>query len=57
MYTYPLKLHNHIFSSVIRQGLPFQNNLKDLDPLCKMDLDLWDCFGRGKTHFIAELLD
>ena len=27
---------------------PFKNNLKDLDPSCKMDLDLWDCFGRKK---------
>ena len=26
----------------------FQNNLKDLDPSCKMDLDLWDCLGRVK---------
>ena len=24
----------------------FQNNPKDLDPSCKMDLDLWDCLGR-----------
>ena len=24
----------------------FQNNLKDLDPSCKMDLDLLDCLGR-----------
>ena len=22
----------------------FQNNPKDLDPSCKMDLDLWDSF-------------
>ena len=27
---------------------PFQNNPKDLDPSCKMDLDLWDCLGRVK---------
>ena len=26
----------------------FQNNPKDLDPACKMDLDLWDCLGRVK---------
>ena len=26
----------------------FQNNLKDLDPSCKTDLDLWDCLGRLK---------
>ena len=27
----------------------FQNNLKDLDPSSKMDLDLWSCFGRKKS--------
>ena len=26
----------------------FQNNLKNLDPSYKMDLDLWDCLGRVK---------
>ena len=26
----------------------FQNNPKDLDPSCKMDLDLWDGLGRVK---------
>ena len=26
----------------------FQNNPKDLDPSCKMDLDLWDSLGRVK---------
>ena len=26
----------------------FQNNTKDVDPSCKMDLDLWDCLGRGQ---------
>ena len=26
----------------------FQNNPIDLDPSCKMDLDLWDCLGRVK---------
>ena len=26
----------------------FQNNPKDLDPSCKMDLVLWDCLGRVK---------
>ena len=29
--------------------LPFLNNHKDLDRSYKMDLDLWDCFGRKKT--------
>ena len=31
----------------------FQNNPKDLDPSCKMDLDLWDCLGMGKMGIIA----
>ena len=38
----------------IIQVLPFQNNLKDLDPSYKTDLDLWDCFGRKKIHLISE---
>ena len=29
--------------------LPFLNNLKDLDPSDKTDLDLWHCFGRKKS--------
>ena len=34
-------------SSVIRQSFFFfQNNPNDLDPSCKMDLDLLDCLGR-----------
>ena len=32
----------------------FQNNPKDLDPSCKMDLDLWDCLGREKIGIIAK---
>ena len=36
-------------SSVIRQSFFFQKKFpKDLDPSCKMDLDLWDCLGRVK---------
>ena len=32
-----------------RMGIfPFRNNPTDLDPSCKMDLDLWDCLGRVK---------
>ena len=30
------------------------NNPKDLDPSCKMDLDLRDCFGRKTLHLITE---
>ena len=29
------------------------NNIKDLDPSYRMDLDFLDCFGRGKPLFIA----
>ena len=28
---------------------PCSNNPKDLDPSYKMDLDCWDCFGKGKN--------
>ena len=34
--------------------LPFQNNCRNLDLSYKMDLDLWDCLGNGKTCFIAK---
>ena len=30
----------YCMSLVVGQDFPFQNNLKDLDPSCKMDLDL-----------------
>ena len=32
----------------------FQNNPKDLDPSCKMDLDLWDCSGMVKIGITAK---
>ena len=32
----------------------FQNNPRNLDPSYKMDLDLWDCFRKGKTRIIAK---
>ena len=31
------------------QVLPFLNNLKDLDPSYKTDLDLWDRFWKEKN--------
>ena len=44
--------------------LPFLNNPKDLDPSCKTDLDLSDCFGRRKKlrlitkkYGISKLMD
>ena len=45
---------NYRISSIIRREFfSFQNNSKDLDPSCKMDLDLWDCLGMGKIGIIA----
>ena len=44
-----LKHINYCISSVIRvkdKYLPFQNNLKGLDPICKMNLDIWNCIAR-----------
>ena len=47
-------LNNYRISSIIRREFfSFQNNPKDLDPSCKMDLDLWDCLGMGKIGIIA----
>ena len=36
-------------------GGPLKNSLKDLDPSCNTDLDLWECFGRETPHFTVEL--
>ena len=35
----------------------FQNNPKDLDPSCKMDLDLWDGLGRVKFLLQQNLIE
>ena len=32
----------------------FLNNLKNLDPSYKTDLDVWDCLGKVKTCTIAK---
>ena len=50
-----------MYESVIRnfatvRGFSFQNNLKNLDPSYKMDLDFWDCFGRENLCFITKEL-
>ena len=37
-----------IFLRLLDRVFSFQNNPKDLDLSCKMDLDLWDCLGRVK---------
>ena len=34
----------------------FQNKPKDLDPSCKMDLDLWDCLGRVKLVLLQNFI-
>ena len=36
------------FFSYKMEFFSFQNNLKNLDPSFKTDLDLWDCFRRVK---------
>ena len=36
------KKTNTVFSLVVRLNFSFLNNLKDLDPSYKTDLDLWD---------------
>ena len=34
----------------------FENNPKDLDLYCKMDLDLWDCLGRVKLVLLRNFI-
>ena len=36
------------FFGYMTEFFSFQNNIKDLDPSCKMDLDLWGCLRRVK---------
>ena len=43
-------------SSVIRRSFSFQNNPKDLDLSCKMDLDLWDCLGSVKLVLLQNFI-
>ena len=50
---YHISDHKNTFVIII-PNKPFLNNPKDLDPSCKMDLDLWDCFGRKKICLITE---
>ena len=44
------------FGSYIRWIFSFQNNLKDLDLSCKMDLDLWDCLRRVKLVLLQNFM-
>ena len=62
MYTYILITHKLPWCALIgacaliqlnavipvKGGLHFQNNLQNLDPSFKTDLDFWDCFGGEK---------
>ena len=49
MYRYLFTFRNlPYFFGYKTELFSFQNNPKDLDPSYKMDLDLWDCFGRVK---------
>ena len=41
-----LLLAYHISSVIRRSFFSFQSNPSDLDPSCKMDLDLWDCLAK-----------
>ena len=54
--SYQSNTTSYRISSVIRRIVFYlQNNPENLDPSYKMDLDLWDCFGRVNLNFIAEL--
>ena len=55
--SYPVKGDLKLFKSISElpyffgyktEFFTFQNNPKDLDPSCKMDLDLLDCLGKVK---------
>ena len=46
----------HIFSVIRQSFFSFQNNPKDLDPSCKMDLDLWDCLGRVRLVLLQNFI-
>ena len=50
MVPLPQEFHENLlyFFGYKTEFFSFQNNPKDLDPSCKMDLDLWDCLGRVK---------
>ena len=56
MFTVDVKqqIKSNLCNFAIIQVLHFQNNLNDLDPSYKTDLDLWDCFGMKKMRLISE---
>ena len=43
---YFIFLSSTVFLQLSSEFFFFQNNPKDLDPSCKMDLNLLDCLGR-----------
>ena len=49
-------MYEYHISSVIRQSFSFQNNPKDLEASCKIDLDLWDCLGRVKLVLLQNFI-
>ena len=54
---YRIQYGEHIFQNVPyffdckTEGFPPSNNPKYLDSSYTMDLDFWDCFGRGNTSY------
>ena len=38
-----------VFPLLQDENFPVQNSLRDQDPSCKTDLDLWDCFERENS--------
>ena len=51
MYSSVLQSIVHYFISSV---FFFQNNPKNLDPSCKMDLDLWDCLGKVNNYILQQ---
>ena len=47
--------HNFLVSVIRQSFFSFQNNPKNQDPSCKMDLDLQGLFRKGKIGIIAKL--
>ena len=51
-----LKIGVPYFFGYKTEFFSFQNNPKDLDPSCKMDLDLWYCLGRVKLVLMQNFI-
>ena len=48
-------IHILYFFDYRTEVFPFQNNPKNLDPSCKMDLDFWDSFGKENPNFFCTI--